>query len=212
LAEQNRSPKSPRRKYQLRQRAEQQDQTRRRITEAAVELHQSIGLAATTVSAIAERAGVQRLTVYRHFPDQQAIFAACSQHFFAANPPPDTAAWAAIADPAARLATALAELYAWHERTEAMLTSVTRDAEVLPGLVGSGYASLLQTMRASLLAGWPAGPGGRLVAGAIGHALHFRTWLSLVRVQGLTTAEAVTLMTGLVRQAAAGQAEPPAAR
>jgi AcrR family transcriptional regulator len=212
LAEQNRSPKSPKRRYELRRRAELQDQTRRRITEAAVELHQSIGPAATTVSAIAERAGVQRLTVYRHFPDQRALFAACSQHFFAANPPPDTTAWAAIADPAARLATALAELYAWHERAEAMLTSVTRDAEVLPGLVGRSYARLLEQMRASLLADWPDGPAGPLVAATVGHALHFRTWLSLVRAQGLTTAEAVTLMTGLVRQAATGQAWSPAAR
>jgi AcrR family transcriptional regulator len=204
------SSATARRPYRKRRRAEQEQATRERIVAAALALHATVGPARTTISAIAERAGVQRLTVYRHFPDQRALFAACSQHFFAANPPPDTAAWAAIADPAARLATALAELYAWHERTEAMLTSVTRDAEVLPGLVGSGYASLLQTMRASLLAGWPAGPGGRLVAGAIGHALHFRTWLSLVRVQGLTTAEAVTLMTVFVQQAAAGRAFPPA--
>ena len=204
MAEQNRSPKSGKRRYELKRRAEQQDQTRRRITEAAVELHQSVGPAATTVSAIAERAGVQRLTVYRYFPDQQAIFAACSRHFFTANPPPDTAAWAAIADPVTRLATALAELYAWHERTEAMLTGVTRDAEVLPGLVGSGYAALLETMRTSLLAGWSDGPGRRLAAAAAGHALHFRTWLSLVRVQGLTTTEAVALMTALVQQAAGG--------
>ena len=200
-----------RRKYELKRRAEQQDETRRRIVEAAVELHQSIGLAATTVSAIAERAGVQRLTVYRHFPDQESIFTACRRHFFASNPPPDPADWDSAGDPAERLTMALTGIYAWYERTEAMLTNVTRDAEVLPTYAGSGYNALLKRWRKHLLPGWPGGEHGRLVAAAIGHALHFRTWLSLVRVQGLTTAEAVALMTGLVRQAATGQAWPSAA-
>jgi AcrR family transcriptional regulator len=203
LSEQKRSSNSGRRKYELKRRAEQQDETRRRIVEAAVELHQTIGLAATTVSAIAERAGVQRLTVYRHFPDQQSIFAACSQHFFATTPPPDPGDWAAISDPVQRLTAALTETYAWYERAEAMLTSVTRDAELLPGFVGGAYAALLERLGQPLLAGWPAGEQQRLAAAAAGHALHFRTWRSLVRVHGLSTPEAVALMVRLVELAAA---------
>ena len=104
---------SPTRKraYRKRRRAEQEEETRLRITEAAVDLHGSVGPARTTVSAIAERAGVQRATVYRHFPDEEALFAACSSHWAALNPPPDPAAWAEIADPDERLRRALSELY-----------------------------------------------------------------------------------------------------
>jgi AcrR family transcriptional regulator len=209
LSEQKRSANSGRRKYELKRRAEQQEETRRRIVEAAVGLHQTIGLAATTVSAIAERAGVQRLTVYRHFPDQQSIFAACAQHFFATTPPPDPAGWPAISDPGQRLTAALTQTYAWYERAEAMLTSVTRDAELLPEYVGGAYAALVERLRQQLLAGWPAGEHQRLVTAAAGHALHFRTWRSLVRVQGLTTAEAVTLMARLVEHASAGDGPAP---
>ena len=187
----------------LRQRAEQQDETRLRIVTAAVELHQTVGLAATTVSAIAERAGVQRLTVYRHFPDPQAIFAACSEHFFATNPPPDPGGWARLSDPPLRLHAALTETYGWYERTEAMLTNVTRDAEVLPGVVGRGYAELLEGLRKPLLAGWPPGKARRWVTAVIGHALHFRTWFSLVRVQGLSSGDAAAVMTALAKTVAA---------
>ena len=107
---------SPTRKraYRKRRRAEQEEETRLRITEAAVDLHGSVGPARTTVSAIAERAGVQRATVYRHFPDEEALFAACSSHWAALNPPPDPAVWAEIADPDQRLRGALAELYSWY--------------------------------------------------------------------------------------------------
>jgi hypothetical protein len=103
-----------------------------------------------------------------------------------------------------RLTAALTGTYAWHERAEAMLTNVTRDAELLPEFVGGAYAALLERLRQPLLAGWPAGKHHRLVAAATGHALHFRTWRSLVRVQGLTTPEAVTLMARLVEHASAG--------
>src|SRR3954454_19384323 len=91
------------RKYELKERARRQDETRRRITEATVELHRTVGAARTTISAIAEKAGVERLTVYRHFPDEGSLFDACSAHWIEANPLPDPAAWAAIADPDERL-------------------------------------------------------------------------------------------------------------
>ena len=106
------SARTGKRPYRKRRRAELEDETRLRITEAAVALHGSVGPARTTVSAVAERAGVQRATVYRHFPDERSMFAACSAHWIAANPLPDLGAWARIADPGERLRTALTELYA----------------------------------------------------------------------------------------------------
>src|SRR5918999_3074579 len=109
------------RRYEKKRRAELEAETRRRITESAVELHGSVGPARTSISAVAERAGVRRSTVYRHFPDEAALFEACSSHWEAANPPPDLGAWAAIADPDERLRTALGELYAFYRRTEPMM-------------------------------------------------------------------------------------------
>src|SRR5687767_2506204 len=112
------------RRYELRKRADAMEETRRRITEAAVELHGSVGPARTTVSAVAERAGVQRHTVYRHFPTEKELFAACSTHFEALNPAPDSSRWAQIEDPDERLETGLDELYRWYERTGAMWANV----------------------------------------------------------------------------------------
>src|SRR5918997_5277074 len=120
------------RKYDMKRRAERQEETRRRIVEATVELHQTVGMARTTISAIAEKAGVQRLTVYRHFPDERALFYACTGHWRAANPPPDPGSWSQIADPHARLRLALGEVYAFHRRTEPMISNVVRDAQVHP--------------------------------------------------------------------------------
>src|SRR3954468_5305676 len=111
------------RPYRKRVRAEHEEQTRRRITESAVELHGTIGPARTSISAVADRAGVRRSTVYRHFPDEAALFDACSSHWRAANPPPDPWAWAAIEDPSERVTAALSELYAFYARTEPMYTS-----------------------------------------------------------------------------------------
>src|SRR5690554_6813567 len=106
------------RKYELKARAEQQEETRLRIVEATVALHQQIGGPATTVSAIAERAGVERATVYRHFPDERALLTACTSHYISQNPPPNPQQWATIEDAEERLQTALCEIYAYHRRTE----------------------------------------------------------------------------------------------
>jgi AcrR family transcriptional regulator len=184
------------RPYTKTRRAELEQQTRERITEAAVELHGSLGPARTTVSAIAQRADVQRATVYRHFPDEDSLFAACSAHWRAQNEPPDLAAWAAIRDPAARLAVALAELYAWYARTERMLGLLIRDRPVVPAVQSQfrlpGY---LDAAADVLLAGRPErGAARRRTRAALGHAVAFETWLSLVRQQGLTNAEAIRLM------------------
>ena len=184
------------RRYTKTRRAELEQQTRERITEAAVELHGSLGPARTTIRAIAQRADVQRATVYRHFPDEEALFAACSAHWRAQNEPPDLAAWAAIRDPAARLAIALSELYAWYARTRRMLELLIRDRPLVPAMQSQfrlpGY---LDAAADVLLAGRPErGAARRRARAALGHAVAFETWLSLVRQQGLTSAEAIRLM------------------
>src|SRR5215210_5780209 len=120
------------RPYQKKRRAELEAETRRRITETAVELHGTVGPSRTSISAIAERAGVRRSTVYRHFPDEVALFAACSAHWEAANPPPDLADWNAIHDPDERLRVALDELYAYYRRTERMMENLHRDEATMP--------------------------------------------------------------------------------
>ena len=194
--------KTPKRRYRKRQRAEREDETRRRITEATVELHGSVGPARTTISAIAERAGVQRATVYRHFPDETALFTACSSHWIASHPLPDLGEWAAIEDPAERLRTALAELYAWFERGEYMLEKTTRDAATLPALRAAMTASAqwYEAAAETLMQGRrERGARRRRLRAAIGHALSFATWRSLVRDQGLRQAEAVELMSQFAR-------------
>jgi AcrR family transcriptional regulator len=184
------------RPYTQTRRAQLEQQTRERITEAAMELHGSLGPARTTISAIAQRADVQRATVYRHFPDEEALFAACSAHWRAQNEPPGLAAWAAIRDPATRLAVGLAELYAWYERTQQMLELLIRDFPVVPAVQSQfrlpGYLNAAADV---LLAGRPErGAARRRARAALGHAVAFETWLSLVRQQGLTSAEAIKLM------------------
>src|ERR671917_2911469 len=120
------------REHETGRRDRRRERMRQRIIEATVELHQTVGMARTTISAIADKAGVQRLTVYRHFPDERALFSACRGHYMAANPPPDAASWTQVADPEERLRRALAEVYAYHRRTEQMMSNVVRDAQVHP--------------------------------------------------------------------------------
>ena len=119
------------RKYELKKRAEEMAETHLRITEAAIELHGTVGPSRTTMSAVAKRAGVERRTLYRHFPTEADLFAACSTHYFTANPWPDLGSWRAIRDPHQRLEHALDELYAYYERTEPMFSNVLRDAELV---------------------------------------------------------------------------------
>ena len=195
-----------RRPYRKTKRAELEAQTRRRITESAVQLHGTIGPVATTISALAEHAGVRRSTVYRHFPDEAALFEACSAHWRAANPPPDPHAWLALPDPRERTATALAELYAFYARTEGMYSNLLRDEPFNAVLHEqlAGFRGYLAACRDVLLAG--RGLRGRRrtrCAAAAGHALAFETWSSLVRTQGLDQADAVRLMAALVEAAAA---------
>jgi AcrR family transcriptional regulator len=193
------------RPYRKRRRAELEEATRRRITEAAVDLHGSIGPVRTTVSAVAERAGVQRATVYRYFPDEEALFGACSAHWGTQHPLPDLTAWAGIADPDERLRTALVELYAWFAGGAEMLERTSRDASLVPAMRGPVEAMGLWFAAAAeaLLRGRPErGARRRQVGAAIGHAIAFPTWRSLVREQGLPPGDAVALMADLVAAAA----------
>ena len=192
------------RKYEKKRRAELEAETRRRITETAVELHGTVGPARTSISAIAERAGVRRSTVYRHFPDEAALFDACSSHWEAANPVPDMAAWAEIDDPDERLRTALDELYAYYRRTERMMENLHRDEATVPVLAErfAGYRGYIAAARDLLMDGRSLRGRRRDAArAAIGHALAFPTWQSLTREQGLDNDQAAELMSRLVRSA-----------
>jgi AcrR family transcriptional regulator len=168
------------REYRKIARARQEEETRLRITEAAVELHETVGPANTTITAIAELAGVSRMTVYNHFPAETDLFRACSSHWAEANPFPDPSAWTGIADPRDRLIRGLETLYAWYEAKADMLGNVFRDVAIVPALaevmgeLWSGYADgIVRT----LAAGWrsPSEEGER-VEGALSVAIDFNTW------------------------------------
>ena len=196
------------RPYRMKRRAESEARTRRRITESAVALHEELGPARTSISAVAERAGVRRSTVYRHFPDEAALFAACSSHWRAANPPPDVRAWVTIAHPSARTETALTELYAFYRRTEDMYTSLLRDEPVHATVRRQlrAFHGYMHAIEVVLMAGRGLrGGAARRTRAAIGHALAFPTWRSLTREQGLSDLDAVRMMGRLVE----GTADQP---
>jgi AcrR family transcriptional regulator len=192
------------RTYRKKQRAESEAETRLRITKSAMELHGTIGPSRTSVSAVAERAGVRRSTVYRHFPDEAALFEACSAHWRESHPYPDLAAWAAVEDPSKRLTRALGELYAAYRGGERMLDNLLRDEDLVPAVKGQfgGFREYLAAAREVLAAGHPArGLARERRLAALGHALAFSTWRSLTRDQGLRDDQAVDLMARLVAAA-----------
>jgi AcrR family transcriptional regulator len=189
------------RPYKMKRRAELEEQTRQRITESAVALHGTLGPARTSVSAVAEHAGVRRSTVYRHFPDEEALFGACSAHWAAEHPLPDIERWAEIDAPAERLETALGEMYAFYREGEEMLANLLHDRELLPlvdQLMGA-YDMFMAAAAETLLAGRGLrGKARTRTRAAIGHALEFSTWRSLSRGQALGDTEAAELMSRLV--------------
>jgi AcrR family transcriptional regulator len=190
------------RKYELKERAESLSVTRQRIVEATVELHDSVGPARTTISAIAERAGVQRLTVYRHFPDERTLFQACSGHWTAQNPLPDPSEWAAVDDPEERLRIALVAIYGFYGTTEGMTGNLLRDLPESSVLqeVAAPFMQYWQTVREVLDRGWKTrGRKRTLLRAAIGHAVAFDTWRSLTRSEGLDDTDAVETMVSLAR-------------
>ena len=192
------------RPYRQRARAESKADTRRRIVESAVSLHLERGPAHTSINAIAERAGVNRVTIYRHFPDSRTLLEACSAHAHRVNPPPDLAPWRDIEDPAERLRTALPQLYDYFRRGEAAWANVLRDAEISPlvkEMAERRRLAFLREARDVLLAGWPAGRARRpLLRAVLALAVDFRTWQTLARGEGLDDRAAASLM---VRLAAA---------
>jgi AcrR family transcriptional regulator len=190
------------RKYELKQRAEQVEETRQRIVEATSALHLERGPAATSIAEIARRAGVQRRTVYNHFPDDSTLFEACSAHWGALHPPPDPEAWT-------DLRHGLRELYAWYRETERMTANVLRDAEVLPSLravLEPGLGAYMAAVRDVLSR--QAGRSPRVEA-ALRLVTDFHSWRSLA---SLGDEEAVELSTGLVELAAARRSRPRGTR
>jgi AcrR family transcriptional regulator len=196
---------APRRRYEKKARATQEQETRQRILEAALALHGTLGPSRTTISAIAERAGVRRATVYRHFPDERALFLGCSGLARERNPVPDPARWKRIADPGERLEAALDAIYDWYERNEPMLTAVLRDVDTMPivaELQAAGRLAYLAGVEDGLAAGWGVrGAAARRVRAAIGLALDFHAWRTL-HERELGRADAVALMASAVRAAA----------
>jgi AcrR family transcriptional regulator len=191
------------RKYQLKARAKRQEETRRRIVEAAIDLHRTVGPARTAISAVAERAGVQRHTLYRYFRDEGSLLKACSEHYRVLNPLPDPQRWLDIPNPRERLRIALAEAYAYYRRNEAMMANVLRDSEVMGPPVGAEFLRHRSEMLAVLAQGWGTGAeSSRVLQAVLGLAVDFQTWRFLVRQSGLGDAEAIEVMVGLTEQAA----------
>jgi AcrR family transcriptional regulator len=193
------------RKYEMKKRAERQRETRRRIVEATVELHRTRGPANTTISEIAKRAGVNRLTVYNHFPDTSDLLRACSRNWTERHPAPDPTPWAQISEPQDRLRTALRELYGFYAHTEPMRANVLRDAETMPelaALLEGSVVPYLGAVRNLLADGWEVSENGRKrLLATLKLAIDFHTWRSLERESGLGREEAVEVMLEAVRSA-----------
>jgi AcrR family transcriptional regulator len=190
------------RKYEMKRRAERQKETHRRITEAAVELHQTVGPARTTVSAIAEKAGVQRHTYYAHFPELKDLYQACMGHYVERNPVPEPSSWADIADAEERLRVALSEVYAYYSGNEAMVSNVLRDAALDPIVqeIMVPFDQYWETVRDVIADAFEAsGERHEELLGAIALAQDFQTWRTLVRQQELSQDRAVELVVGMVR-------------
>src|SRR3954466_11913517 len=171
------------RAYEQRKRAEDVAATRQRITEAAVELHGSVGPSRTSISAVAERAGVQRHTVYRHFPTEDELFAACSGHFWQSDPGPDPAGWSTLDQ-------ALDDLYAYYERHESMYANLFPDQHLVP-TVHETFQGFRDSLAEAVRVLSRGRPRRRTISGALRHAVDFQTWRSLTRDGGLSRSQAV---------------------
>ena len=197
------------RTYRLKKRADSQRATRQRIEAAAIALHEEVGGAAATITAIAERAGVSRLTVYRHFPDERSLLLACTGTYLGANPPPDPRDWARIADPEMRLRVALAELYPYYRRNQGLLARADDEMPANQTLadVLTPYRDAIAEMAEVLVRGWTddAFPNASVRA-ATGLAVAFSTWRTLAVEQGLTDFDAASLMLNFVQAASGSEA------
>jgi AcrR family transcriptional regulator len=193
------------RKYELKARAAAQEETRRRITEATVGLHLEVGPANTTISEIAKRAGVQRLTVYNNFPDEASLLGACSAHWVTQHPPPDPATWAQVRDPVQRARAALVAFYGYYRETETMSANVLRDAKTMPVLAAileQTRGAFLEAVRDDLASAWErGGPPNSALRAALALALRFETWQALARDEGMSDAQATELVIAMARGA-----------
>lgn len=180
----------------MHKRAEKIDETRLRIIEAAVHLHGTIGPAATTIAGIADQAGVTRLTVYRHFPDEHALFSACSAQWISGQQLPDIEHWRQASDPTDRLTVGLTDLYRFYRAGAPMLAWVYRDKSALPEPIQQDIERNDAQYRDVLLE--PFSRPGKRVRALVGHAAAFSTWLSLCIDHGLSNREAVQAITSLV--------------
>lgn len=174
------------RKYTKTLRAEKQDETRHRIVEALVTLHQELGPSQTTVKAIAEKAGVQRLTVYRHFPDEASMFDACTSHYMLLNPLPEIATWEKIEKPDDRSCSAILAFYAYYSHTQNMWASVYRDVDQMEALQGpmNQFESYIDNVCDELVSAWKkTHVTKKQLRATLRHALRFSTWQSLEKIQ-----------------------------
>jgi AcrR family transcriptional regulator len=184
-------------------RAEQMDDTRQRIVEATMYLHASVGPARTTIAAVAERAGVTRLTVYRHFPDDEGLFFACSAHWLSQQQPPNPLAWSESADPAERLRLGFADLYRYYHAGESMLVRINADMSVLPARLRQDLHDRDAHFLDVLLEPFADSSRGKQLRAVVGHAISFWTWRSLCHDHGLSNSAAVEAMTTLALATAA---------
>lgn len=212
MGNQRRSPKLPaKRPYVLKARADKRAQMHGKLARAAFELHDTIGPSRTTITAIAQHAGVQRLTVYRHFPDDAAIFAACTAYSFEVDPPPNPEAWAAIENPERRLPAALGELYGYYQRKRRLLANLYRDAEMPVVAAALRHRKTVLAQGADVLArGWTVPRrNDRIFRATLGHILQFATWLSLIEDYGLDGDDVICLAVHYVKAtgAASGSRE-----
>jgi AcrR family transcriptional regulator len=201
------------RKYELKARAESQEQTRQRIAKAAAELHEKIGPAETTVAEIARRAGVSRLTVYKHFPDNAALYPACSAHHLSQNPLPDFAAALAPEDPVERVRSLLRMIYGdWYRKQRRMMRNLQRDRRLDPALDEFMRATgdvALAGLADAATAGFELEPDERArLRSLVRVALDFWTWDRLTS-EGMNDESAVELMTDAVAAVARERATVP---
>jgi hypothetical protein len=203
-------------KYELKKRAERQEETRLKIARATLELHESVGPSLTTRSAIAQRAGVTRPTVYSHFPYDRSLNKACTSLDRSENPLPDPGRWEQISDPEERLRSALGDLYSYFRRRERLWANILRDQELLysngdpealemAAEIMGPILSHLERMKETIASGWgPSEEIPRVLLGAVGVALDFQTWRAMVRTQGMSEEQAIELMVCMVRCTADG--------
>jgi AcrR family transcriptional regulator len=191
--------RKPTRKYQLKARAESERQTRARIVQATMELHQEVGPARTTVAEIARRAGVTRLTVYNHFSDDTALYSACQSHWLGLNPLPDFSAALVLPDPRERVRAVLRSFYAWYRKTAPMPEKIQRDRGAVPALdtlMQRTSDARLSQLSDALAAGFGRS-GRRRSRTLIRLALDFWTWRRL-SAEGLSDKTSADLMTNTI--------------